>query len=341
MAVRFKQAFAVTAATLLGVSTLAACGSDETSDDTITMAIQGVSRSNVPFEVAMDEGLFEDHGVTVETVPIEGGGGPVIAAMASGSVDVILQAINVVGGANQQGQEIQYFCGNSSDHSYTILTQPDSGLPTFEETGDWAEVMRGLEGTTFGIPGRGSALESFTLGLLEDAGVNPDSIEFRAIGFGDPARVAFEAGQVDAMMGYPFASSQLVRAGNAELALDLAKDGPDNFRGMFVDGFAASAEWLEANPDLADNFCAALRDANEWIADDGNHDALAELLRADFALTDDAVIEDAINGMSILKVQLPEANITTAIDFSVDTGQLQADPAVTYDNVTDPVPSAK
>jgi NitT/TauT family transport system substrate-binding protein len=342
---QFKS-HAVAGLALASLLSLAACGGDSgadsgTADGTVTMAIQGSSRSNVPFLIADQEGFFKDHGINFETVPIEGGGGPVVAAVASGSVDVILQAPNVVGSANQQGQDLRYFCGNSSLHSWTILSQPGSGITAFEDSGDWVEVVKSLEGKTVGIPGRGASLEASLYGLIDEAGVDREAIEFRAIGFGDPARVAFEAGQVDAMIGYPFLSSQMVRSGKAELALDLASNGPESFRDLFVDGFAASAKWLEGNPEVAEDFCAALADSEAYIADAANHDALAQLLRSDFALEDEQVIEDAIAGLSILKAELPEQNITAAIDFAVATGQIQSDPPVTFDNLVSAVPSAR
>ena len=267
-----------------------ACSGDdadagEASDGTITVANFAGAGITLPDQLAAKEGFFQDRGITADFVPVTSAGTQ-LAALTSGSIDVAQNAVSQVMAAQQQGHDVKFFCGGVSKVWNVVMVQEDSPIETVDPT-DWREGFKALEGTTFGLDSLGAGQEAYFRSLAAEAGVDMDSIKLVAVGTVGEAAATLKSGRVDAIFGYPFVQQSEVAAGNARVAIDMVASDEQL---PYHTGYFATTEWLDANPDLARDFCEAVGEADEFMVDEANLDTVVTYLSDDFGL-DPAVAE--------------------------------------------------
>ena len=274
---------------------------------------------HLPEVAGLALGIFEDHGIKMELQPL-GNTGLHLAGLVSGSLQVAANAPVVVANAMSEGTELQYFCGQVATDWNVLLTGPESDIPTIEDGASWQEVVQSLEGRDVGVSSRGGTQETRMLVLLELAGVDPSSVGFVGVGAVAESMAALEAGLVDTIFGFPFVTQRLLADGNARIALDLTKYGPDP---AFLTGYFATSEWLAENADVAQSYCDAVHETIEFLSDPANVDELNEILETEFGLDTAEVRDQAVGEFGVLPLydtNLDCDSIQRALDLAVVGG---------------------
>ncbi len=322
-------------AALVAVSlTASACGSssgEEGGEVSIAM-IPGVYNA-LPTYLAQEQGFFEDHGVTVDL--IDSASGPTaLAAVISGSAAVTSASPQILAAAAQKGQDLRYFCGQSSRFAADLLAAPDTDLPTLEEAGgDWKQVFTALKGKKIGVIALGGVVDMAMKAALKEAGLEADDYEFIASGAGQAAVSALTTGQVDVLYGYPFITQRLLAQDQAVLLMDMSASVP-LFQEMYSGGWAATSDWIDTHPDEATAICNAWRDAIEFIAEDANAAEVNAALAAHFQLADSETQDLARTTVSsgYYTADIPRDVMNETLGLLAETGAI-AQPAPTYDDV--------
>lgn len=288
----FSRTRAYRIAALLAVASLmaASCGQDaadtptdaETGDPEIselTIMMNHIPQL-LPVFVAQERGFFEEYGLTVNLPLIEGGAGRFTEGLLAGEADMAMTSWSVADNLAQGGQQLKYLTW----HVYYARPvvdgeQIDGGqhdLVVLEDSS--IQGMEDLEGATIALIARGSHEEAILRFLLEDAGVDADSVRFVEAFWADHPQL-LESGAVDAAyMIYPFLACCIpypeTEGGGIRSIGDPLLGGEQGMptvlgdEGGAVTGpIAATAEFVEENPNTVRAYAFAVRDAIDWIAE--------------------------------------------------------------------------
>ncbi len=286
---------------------------------------------NIGEYVAVEEGMFESHGLDVDLVDIPSGPEQ-IAALVSNSIDVMGNTPANFLIANAQGQEMVGLLGAINSSFYTWVAQTDWPLPNAGAA--YPESVLDMEGATIGVTGRGAEVELFTRALLEDAGLDPErDVTFVAVGAGAAAIGAFQAGQIDILVAFEPSQTLLIDVeGQGVSVLDLrAGEGPDIFNNFVGQMRGVLRSEAEANPEPFTRYQAAMAEAYEFIGDEGNRERVVEIYGTylDF---EPEVLELIIeNNAQILGPTIDCDAYQNVVDFVVTSGQLTEDEITTPD----------
>jgi NitT/TauT family transport system substrate-binding protein len=304
-------------------------GSAPKSLTPVSVGNPGLNATQIPLLLAEQKGYFADHGLKISQLSFQGGP-PMAAAMIGGSLDVATLSPFIVGNAIQAGNDLAMFCGVALITVNNLLAAPDSPLKTQQELGSWQAVYKQFKGKKIGVPIRGGDAEvRMRLGLTE-AGVDPNSVTFVAIGVGPPAQAAFEKNQVDVLWGSDFIQQNLVGAGQAKvLASAGAKTGPTSNQNIYGYAYSATRKWIEANGATAKAFCAAITEGVALMQDSANQDALDQVLTTTFKVPVGALPAARATAVNY-STDMPQANVDGAVKVGVIGKSLKASPELTY-----------
>lgn len=257
---RIHRLFACICAGLAILAT-GACGSGaESGDNSGTVRIASNSNAScLTTWVAIDQGIFEDHGLDVKYTKVENVG--TLPPALGKNFDVVfvtpVQAIAAVA----QGIPVTEIAGSSLD------TTADPNSYVMVKKGSPIEDLKDLEGKTIGVLTEVGTLHYATLNMLKEAGVDPDSIDIKQVD-GPMQLDQLEAGRVDAVETLAPFSQQLEQAGATSLGTPFASLGDE----ISVIWWAANSDWAKDNPDKAKAFQESLAEAEKFIQ---NNDAEA------------------------------------------------------------------
>lgn len=252
---------AIAVAVALPVSVLtAACGGGETASGegptTVTVATAPIA-DYAPLYLGVEQGFFEDQGLEVEYASGRVGT-ETITAVLSGTTDfagVALPPLLVADGQNLNVSVLSPSSvapGEQDPSSVQLLTTPDSGFTSAAD----------LEGATIAVNALQAQLELMTRLAVEEAGGNPDTLQFVEIPFPEmPA--ALQRGDVDAIAAVePFLSSAL-----EEGAVSIAEIDKALPEGAPVTAFFTGPQLAETDPELVDKFTAAMTESVDYAAE--------------------------------------------------------------------------
>jgi NitT/TauT family transport system substrate-binding protein len=301
----------------------------------IVIASPPGAASAFPEGVAEAEGILAAHNIRLERVQFTGGPAAV-AGLVSGSIDVTASSPVIVANAIQQGNEIAFFCGGALQNPGMLLVTPESDLQTVEELGSWEEATAQLSGLSVGVPALGGEFEAKVRLAVEAAGVDPSTVAFVAVGIGPSAEAALTTGQIDVLAGVDFFQRGYLADGIArELGVVLGgEEGPESLQDAFQYGYVASRTWLDENPVIATEFCAAVDDAVSFLEDPSNTTGLEELLVADFGLTPagaSASLEAVSDGY--YSTEMPQSAVEKSLETLQSAGLIPATPPITYNEL--------
>lgn len=268
------------AATLV---TVTACGSgenDTAAGRTIAVGVMPLV-ATAPIYLGEEKGFFEEHGIDLDLVSSEGGAAQV-PSVISGELDFAYSNIVSVMVARDQGLDIRLVTNGASTVSEApaetaVVTPSDSDI-----TGP-----RDLAGATVSVntlENIGDTSISFVTG--EDGG-DPSTIEFMEIPF-PQAPAALANGQVDAAwVAEPFLT-QALEEGNEVVTYNYVDTHPE----LDIGGYFASTQIIEAEPELVDDFHAAMNQSLEYAQQNpedvreivGSYTEIDEEIRAEMIL---------------------------------------------------------
>jgi NitT/TauT family transport system substrate-binding protein len=223
----------------------------------------GNSTLTMPYTIAQEQGFFKDAGLEVETVVAPSG--PALAsALIGGTTQIATGVPQGIFPAMAQGQPLRAAAPYGQMDLQLVVPQSSS-----------VKKVADLKGKNIGVTARGAASETFARTMLKEAGVDPDSVTYVAVGPLPAQIAAFQQGSIDASS---FSSDATVVAGNQGVKLrdlvstldgsagDLGKYGLQSF-------WATTEQYTKEHADVVDGFCTAMNKASDWLADDANKDA--------------------------------------------------------------------
>lgn len=226
---------------------------------------------------AMDEGIFEKHGIEIEVVPAQGGA-QAIPALTNGDIDFAI------------GQPFGPFRADLADLGVVIISNYASSLPESEGEDVNAVVSLGdsgitgpadLAGKRVSVNSLGAAGDVTIMKAVEDAGGDPTTIEFVEVAFPD-VQAQLEAGSIDAgWVPDPF-MSQIAGAGGNIVVHPYQATIP----GLELLTNITTQKMLDEQPELVSAFAAAMDEALTWAA--SNEDAVRTAIATNMNIPQEA-----------------------------------------------------
>lgn len=241
-----RRAFGVAGAAALAAARLPARA--QTSPAPIRLGIAPNDSSLVPL-YAQEQGFFQQAGLNVELQTISNGVAQVVLA---GGVDVGVVDCVQIGNALIHGFPMVAFAGgcmySKQSPTLVLVTAKSSAIHT----------ARDLEGQTVAVPSAKSLSSSMTTEWLRVNGADPDKVKMLEMAF-PQMNTALDRGTIGAAVnGEPFLSD--AKAVQRQLGVPFEAMG----KPFYVNVYAASRDWLAANPALAHRLSLALYAAARW-----------------------------------------------------------------------------
>jgi NitT/TauT family transport system substrate-binding protein len=268
---------AAAALALSGCTDSAAPSSSSTpTDDSASGEVTKVRVAALPIAetgalwAAIDEGIFEEHGLDIEVVPAQGGANA-IPALLSGDIQFAI------------GQPFGPIRADQQDLGVTIIGDYANSLA--EGTDVNAVVALGDSGITRPADLAGKKVSVNTVGAagdltirkaVQDDGGDPSTIEFVEVAFPDvPAQL--EAGTMDAAWAPDPFRAQIVGKGGVSVVQPYQATIP----GLSVLTNITTQKLIDEDPDLVKAYSEAMSEALDWAADneDAVRDAIATNLK--------------------------------------------------------------
>ena len=213
---------------------------------------------DAPLYIAAAKGYFEEEGMRVELLPVEGGTENVVQ-VAAGNFDVAAGGVGAgLFNAVVRGVEFEIVAPLHTERP--PLTSPLVVSKARYDSSELTEVAD-LAGLTVSTNAKGAATEYWLWRALQQGGLDFPDVEVIGLGFRD-VPPALENGSLDAaILGEPLATL----AEDEGLITRLSQD--------FIEGFTSTVvyynvEWAEANPELAKGFVKAfMRGARDLNGD--------------------------------------------------------------------------
>ncbi len=277
--------------------------------------------SPTPMQVARAEGKFDAAtGWTIEWRQF-GSGTEVIAAMASGDVQVAELGSSPLSIGTSQGLEIQLFMiAQGLGTAESLIATKTSGITKLED----------LKGKSIAVP-VGSTAHYSLMGALTHAGIGDADVTIMNLP-ADQIAAAWDSGQVDAAFIWEPVQNQILQSGTFIVGADqTAAWGFPTF-----DGWVVNTEFAAANADAMVAFAKAMNEANvayladpaAWTADSAPVKTIAEMTGA---AADQ--VPNILKGFTFIPLadQLgptwlggAAANMKTTADFLVKAGRIDA-----------------
>ena len=277
--------------------------------------------SPTPMQVARAEGKFDAAtGWTIEWRTF-GSGTEVIAAMASGDVQVAELGSSPLAIGTSQGLEIQLFMiAQGLGTAESLIATKASGITKLEE----------IKGKRVAVP-VGSTAHYSLMGALSHAGISEADVTIVNLP-ADQIAAAWDSGQVDAAFIWEPVQNQILQSGTFIVGADqTAAWGFPTF-----DGWVVNADFAAANADAMVAFAKTMNEANmayladpaAWTADSAPVMKIAEVTGAaadqvpgilkgfTFIPLADQLAPNWLGGAA--------ANMKTTADFLVKAGRIDA-----------------
>ncbi|HYI16479.1 MAG TPA: ABC transporter substrate-binding protein [Thermomicrobiales bacterium] len=288
---------------------LVACGEDEGSGDLDEVTIGLTFVPNIqfaPFYVAIEQGYYEDAGVSV-TLNHHAAGSDQYGALVAGQEDMMMAAGDEAMQVRAQDVDIVYVAEVFRKYPVALIVPADSDIASVSD----------LAGKKVGIPGEYGANYIGLLALLEQAGLTKDDIEIMSVGFTQAQ--ALLSGEVDAITGYinnePI---QLQKAGMETRTFAVSEALP-----IVSNGLVAMEEYLSENGDQARAIIeATLRGVEYAIA---NPEETVEIAKEFVPTLEDE--QQATDALAVLQATIPlwETNGAVLGSSNLDAWQQTAD----------------
>ncbi len=143
---------------------------------------------NLLIKVAAAKGFCEDRGITCELVVIPSGAGGAQALLA-GSIEVAMLPTPGLAATIAKGAPFAGFTGALVRSSIVFAVTNDVAAA------DQNATMKNLEGGKIGVSARGTAGEFVSKMLLQNAGVDPESAAYIAVGGPATAYLSLSSGR--------------------------------------------------------------------------------------------------------------------------------------------------
>jgi NitT/TauT family transport system substrate-binding protein len=196
-------------------------------------------------------GFWKEEGLTVDIERVEGTA-TALTSMSGGQLDIsVISGEPVIIAA---GEDLKYTIPYSLSQKGIVTTVVLKDSPIKE--------LKDLSGKTVGAPTMTSGAITFTQAALSDAGLDPNSVTFVAVGTGAPAAAALTGGQVAALVDTDTAVAAFQAAGADVRVVDTP------LRDKLVMGIVAAGttEYITGNKDAVTAWARGVAKATLWMA---------------------------------------------------------------------------
>jgi NitT/TauT family transport system substrate-binding protein len=345
-----SRRLAAGAAQALAATTLAACGSDDTSSDgasggdaggltPVTLQLQWLPQAQFAgYYAAVDQGFFEEEGLDVEIVP---SGGDIVPqdALANGDADYAIAWVPKVLGSIEQGADLTNV-GQIFQRSGTLqVAWADSGIDSVAD----------FEGKKIGSWGFGNEWEIFAAMAAEDLDASTVDIVTQDFNMN-----AFLQGDIDAAQAMTYNEyAQVLETTDPDTGELYQPEDlnvisyADTAGGMLQDAIWADTERLASDDAYADTTVAFLKAVIKgWAFARDNVDAAAEITVAAgsswgpshelwMANETNKLIWPSENGIGVIDEAAWDQTVAGALAAVNEQGQnliTEEPPATAYDN---------
>jgi NitT/TauT family transport system substrate-binding protein len=226
-------------------------GALETTE--LTVGVQAFAEVGALY-VAVEEGLFEEEGLTVTPEVGTGGGAGLVAGLVSGDLNIVYTNYVSVVQAASEGLPLKMVRENDRPGAQGLFSLPSSGITKPAD----------LEGKRVAINGLGNIMELTTRAALEEEGVDPASVQFVELPPPDMLS-ALSAGNVDAVwLAEPFVTI----AGNTLDAVNVLDVLSGSTEDLPIAGWGTSTQFAQENPNTLAAFTRAMDAAIQMVDED-------------------------------------------------------------------------
>lgn len=259
---------------------------------------------------AMEEGIFEDHGLEVEVVPAQGGA-QAIPALLSGDIDFAI------------GQPFGPIRANLQDLGAVIIGNYASANPSGKDVNavvaldsSGIDGPADLAGKRVSVNSLGAAGDVSIMKAVEDAGGDPTTIQFVEVAFPD-AQAQLESGNIDAAwVPDPFMS--MVDGAEGHI---VTHPYQDTIPGLSLLTNITLQQTIDENRELVESYGAAMSEALSWATD--NEEAVRAAIASNMGIP-----EEAAAGITLPQFtwELNTDDVEQLVDLAVGYGILDEAP---------------
>lgn len=275
-------------------------GGEATATETETEAVEHLGEATImlggkvitwaPTWVAVCEGFFEDHGLTVTVTPSEGGTTPAIAALVSGEILSAMTGSAAGIGPIREGAPVKIAIVASEGYGVQLTASNEwiesSGVSPDDPLED---RVKALEGARVAINNPGGSVQALLNWALPRYDLDPDT-DITQISIGDyPAMLgAMSQGEIDVFGASPPWGSQANSQGIGEVFINANEfEGLDTLPYLTAD---VNENDIENNPERVIALIRGMADAMEFLRE--NPEGGKECIREQFPDLDDASFDD-------------------------------------------------
>ncbi|HEY9314390.1 ABC transporter substrate-binding protein [Williamsia sp.] len=322
--IRFSLRAAAAGAAAVSLALVTGCGGDAdlavNSDGKIAVSVATVAtESCLQGYIAADKGFFTGQGLDVDLKTVAGVP-ELAAAVTSGTANFACTAPTATATAYVQKLGFEAVAPGvmyTPERPATWIFVPaDSPITSVEQ----------LAGKTIAVNALNTLPHLSTLATLQDAGVDPDSVNFTKLDFSNTAQ-AIESKQVDAgVLQTPFAQDA-VASGFARQLVSPYDAVNDSNPFVYTIWFGKDTA-IEKNADATAKFNAAIVEASEWANDPANAAELRAIMQKATGISEAqlAGVEMTRYGTELtpelLQSQLDLLQRFGAIDTTVDAADI-------------------
>ncbi|WP_127126283.1 ABC transporter substrate-binding protein [Georgenia sp. SYP-B2076] len=258
-----------------------------------------------PIRLGVEEGIFAEHGLTLELTDSGQGGAATIPGVVSGQFQIGFSNTPALISAHSRGLELPIVApgaastGVAGEDTAAIVVPADSDLAGPAD----------LAGRTVAVNTMKSVGDSTVRETVAKAGGDPDAIKFVEIAFPDML-AALAEGQVDAAWVVEPFSTIAQGQGNKVLASNYVETSPT----LLIAAYFTSAALMKSDPDLVERFSTAMGEAQAFAQD--NPEKVRAILGS-YMKVDPTVAE------KLVLPRFPDTVDRKDVEFLVDLAQRQ------------------
>lgn len=259
------------AVTAVGVSA-AGAGSNAATAVKLKVAYGNQTIDFMPLVVAAKTGIFSRNGIDIELVNGTGGRGPTL--LAAGQADIAMSDGPTFMTANTRGADLKLLSVSLNRFIFKLVGSTK------------ITNVKGLAGKTLALSSPGAAVDVAGRAMLAANGLSPSDVKIVYISDVPSRLAALNSGSVDAMIASP-PVSPVLQNGKFRVIYDLVA-----LRNVTISSWS-TGKWASANVDTIKRYIRADIEANRWIKNPANKEALKKLIADWTGYSDKESIDEA------------------------------------------------
>lgn len=275
---------------------------------------------NMLVRVAVAKGYCERAGIKCELQSIPAA--PLGAqAMLANSIQSFMGPAEVMNNAILKGSKMRMVAGGA----VTVVLQLIAGnhLDTPNATKGWPAFMQDYKGKKIGVTARGAATETWTVWMLNKAGIKTEDVTFVAVGGPNTAYGALVSKQVDALMMFEPVGAMCDVLKTCKRIWTAATD-PQPAEIFAINGGGVgqvfTQEYIDKNPHVIEAVIKALKEADAFINAPANFEEALKICQQYFKFDmpkGDEILANIIKGAIDYKAYVAAIN-RKAVQADID-----------------------